>query len=442
MEHSDLSADPRIERLELRHELERVRARWRLAACAILVAGLATGQVVVGEGFVIPLALASGILGVAFDRWVSAGAADERMARDLRTLTTVYHESPATIRRWLTPQFIEDSIRNLLAAALDSDELGHAYWTQAVEPFVAESQKGYKTDWRYQIDIADLPAPILLGMGDSPVGVIAGDSHHRLHTTIAYTQRIPNPSDIYYVAVVFEQELPEWSKQSNILLRELIEIPPAVQQWFARFPQLPPQLPGETDDASRHDSPDAHIAKLLMSAELFLGDTPLQCTSLCFDSTGIGCGFRFDDDLRRLAQASCEIRAELETVISREQRCFPVVITAPTRNPTVQFNYGLSDIRHVETQVFFSAERPWDARLRTERATYKRVDVLTERNDWVFAGSGCIFAWLDACSPDGLGNSGQPLQAVSAPGSPVPSPDPTAEPATTDPPAPSSAEPV
>jgi hypothetical protein len=126
-----------------------------------------------------------------------------------------------------------------------------------------------------------------------------------------------------------------------------------------------------------------------------VGEEELEAVSLHFDATGISWGFRLSPQLRDRLKTASQIRVDLETFMSRSQRYFPVVIAAPTRNPTVQFNYGLTDIDCVETQVFFSAERPWDARLRTLHETYRRVDVLTERDDWVFAGSGCLFAWWD-----------------------------------------------
>ena len=394
-----LTADPRIERLELRQELERTRARWQLVVWTVIVVGFATGQILAGAWFAIPLALSSAVLGVAFDRWQGVGRADERMARDLRALTTVYHESPRTIRRWLTPAFIDDSIRNLLAAALDSEELGHGYWRQAVQPFLAESERGYKSNWRYQIDIADLDDPIPLRLDGKDAGAIDGGGHRRLHTSVSYTQSIPAPNEMYYVAAVFESlELPEWFKRSNFLLREVVDVPAQLKAGLADRPRSPSQLPTTFEKGAAQAGVDgdlAGVARQLLKASVTVGEEELEPVSLHFDATGISWGFRLTAQLRERLRTASQIRVDLETFMSRGQRYFPVVIAAPTRNPTVQFNYGLTDIGCVETQVFFSAERPWDARLRTLHDTYKRVDVLTERDDWVFAGSGCLFAWWD-----------------------------------------------
>jgi hypothetical protein len=394
-----LTADPRIERLELRQELERTRARWQLIAWTVVVIGFATGQILAGAWFAIPLALSSAVLGVAFDRWQGVGRADERMARDLRALTTVYHESPRTIRRWLTRHFIEDSIRNLLAAALDSEDLGHGYWRQAVEPFLEESKRGYKSNWRYQIDIADIDDPIPLTLDGKDAGAIDRSGHRRLHTSVSYTQSIPSPSEMYYVAAVFDsRELPEWFKRSNFLLREVADVPADLKTRLAGRPRSPSELPTTFEKGAAHAAVDgelADVARLVLRASVTVGEEELEAVSLHFDATGISWGFRLSPQLRDRLKTASQIRVDLETFMSRSQRYFPVVIAAPTRNPTVQFNYGLTDIDCVETQVFFSAERPWDARLRTLHETYRRVDVLTERDDWVFAGSGCLFAWWD-----------------------------------------------
>ena len=95
---TSLSADPRIESLELRRELARTRARWHLVAWVVVVAALGVLQWQLHETFAILLGIAAAALGVAWDRWQSATADDERIEQDLRALTTVYHESPLTIR--------------------------------------------------------------------------------------------------------------------------------------------------------------------------------------------------------------------------------------------------------------------------------------------------------------------------------------------------------
>jgi hypothetical protein len=398
-----LSADPRIEQLELRHELERVRARWHFVAWAAIVLALTAGQVFVGQAFAIPLALAAAALGVAFDRWQSAGRADEGLERNIRALTTIYHESPRTIRRWLTPGFIDDSIRNLLAAALDSEDLGHGYWEQAVKPFLRESQRGYKAGWRYQIDVADLRDPVPLMLDGRTVATMEPDAHRRLHTTVSYTQQISDPPEMYYVAAVFEgRSLPAWFKRPNFLLREVVDVPAGLIDRLRDRPQSPPELPGVYQPGPAVEilkTSTAELAATVLSPTVVVGEQLLEPSSLHIDAEGISWGFRLDADLRERLRASTEICVDLETFMSRRQRSFPVVIAAPTRNPVVQFNYGLTDIAKVETSVFFSAERPWDAKLRTEHDGYRRIDVLTEMDDWVFAGSGCIFAWCDDGRP-------------------------------------------
>jgi len=394
-----LSTDPRIDRLELRHELERTRARWYFVACAAIVLGLTAGQVFVGRAFALPLALAAAALGVAFDRWQSAGRAGEGLERDVRALTTIYHESPRTIRRWLTPSFIDDSIRNLLAAALDSEELGHGYWKQAIAPFLRESERGYKAGWRYQIDVADLREPVPLVLDGRVLATMEPDTHRRLHTTVSYTQQIPDPPEMYYVAAVFEgRSLPAWFKRPNFLLREVVEVPAELVDLLRDRPQSPPALPGAYQPGPAVEILETSLAELaatVLAPTVVVGERLLDASSLHIDAEGISWGFRLDADLREQLRACTEIRVDLETFMSRRQRSFPVVIAAPTRNPVVQFNYSLTDIAEVETSVFFSAERPWDAKLRTAHDAYRRVDVLTEMDDWVFAGSGCMFAWWD-----------------------------------------------
>ncbi len=395
----DLGVDPRIERLELRRELARVRARWRLAAWLIAVMALGVLQWQVGPVFAVPLGIAAAALGVAWDRWQSASAEDERLEQDLRALTTVYHESPRTIRKWLTREFIDDSIRNLLAAAMDSEDLAHGYWKQGVMPFLRESERGYKTGWRYQIDIADLPEDVRLKVDGKRVATISAATHRTLHTSVTYEQRVREPPEMVYVAAVFDLgELPAWFRRAGFLLREVVNLPTDfVESLPARTDPLS-ALPAvyEEGPATAMLHAQGAMAQEVLKASVVIGDKELEPATLYLDRSGISWGFRLSHEHQEQLRGSCEVSVDLHTYMSRDQHHFPVVIAAPTRNPIVQFNYGLSPgIRDVKTEVFFSGERPWDARLRTEHGTYCRVDVLTERDDWVFAGSGCVFAWWE-----------------------------------------------
>lgn len=394
-----LTADPRIEALELRRELERTRSRWRLAAWVLAVCGLSVAQWQIGAAFAVPLAIAAAALGVAWDRWQAAVADDQRIEQDLRALTSVYHESPRTIRKWLSTSFIHDSIRNLLAAALDSEQLAHGYWRQGVMPFLSESERGFKANWRYHIDLADLEEDVELTLNGQDIGSITCERHRRLHTSVTYMQRIPDPAEIYYVAAVFDGiALPEWFKRPNFLLREVVVVPREVIDALPpRDPAmelLPPRLaPGPL--ASAVHEPIGVLAASLLNARVAVGEQDLSPTILLADQSGISWGFALGEELRGALKRGGEIRVEIETFLSREQRYFPVVIAAPTQNPIVHFNYAMTDIEWIETETFFSAERPWDPRLCSRHPDYKRVDIVTEPHDWVFTGSGCIFMWGD-----------------------------------------------
>lgn len=406
---TSLSADPRIESLELRRELARTRARWHLVAWVVVVAALGVLQWQLHETFAILLGIAAAALGVAWDRWQSATADDERIEQDLRALTTVYHESPLTIRKWLTSEFIDDSIRNLLAAALDSEELAHGYWKQAVMPFVAESQRGFKSGWRYEIDLIDLEQDVPMDIEGRTVAMLERDRYRKLHSSVTYMQRIPDPAELYYVAVVFEgADLPAWFKKPNFLLREVVVMP---GELIAQLPERPlTDLPDRFEAGPAAEALQeryATVARQVLGARVSIGEEHLAPVSLHVDRTGVSWGFRLSGELQERLRDTAEVSVVLDTFMSRRQHYFPVVMGAPTRHPTVQFNYSLTDIASVETEVFFSAERPWDARLRTKRETLRRVEVMTEPDDWVFAGSGCIFTW-----------AAEPRLALPPPGDP------------------------
>lgn len=357
--------------------------------------GLTVAQVKVGGMVAAPLAIAAAALGVAWDRWQTAGAAAGRGEDDLRVLTTVFHESPRTIRRWLTREFIDDSIRNLLAASLNSERLARSYWEQAISPFLEESARGFKSAWRYQVDLIDLDCDVVLSEGGEEFATFAARDYRALRTSVSYVQRIADPAELYYVAAVFsERDLPAWFTKPNFLLREVIDAPIGLAQHLAdgAAPAALPTTLGTLPAPSATD-PRAMLARRLLDARVWFGEQVREPAVLHIDETGVSWGFHFDEAAREALREGCSIRVEIATYVPRAQRSFPVVIAAPTRNPTIEFSYGRTDIDKVQADVFFSAARPWDSRLRTDGADCRRIEVITEPDDWVFAGSGCIFRW-------------------------------------------------
>jgi len=99
-------------------------------------------------------------------------------------------------------------------------------------------------------------------------------------------------------------------------------------------------------------------------------------------------------ELQEAMTKTVEVQIELTTVQRKTQTYFPVYLTSPTRNPTIRFDYSdAQEVGDVEVETFFSAERPYDDRLRHSLKRYRRTEIHTRPDDWVFAGSGCIFVW-------------------------------------------------
>lgn len=394
--------DPRIATVELRRQVELERARLNLLLTGLVVLALVVVQVVLTVGhwrwnglIAAPLAFAAAALGVMWDRWMRAGAAMRRSEDDVKLISTLFHESPRHIRRWLTREFVDDSIQNLLAANLDSDELAASFWDQAINPFIAESARGFKSDWRYQIDLVDLDEDVVVRHDDADPARFAVAEHRSLRTTLQFAQRVFDPSALHYVGAVFcEDDLPSWFGQPNFLLREVIDAPQALVDHLAAVSQEI-QLPGSLDAVAEKVSEHPHIALAegLLGVSVRFGEHLREPKVLRIDRTGVAWGFAFDEVDRQALQSGCTVRIDVQTYVARSRRSFPVVIASPTQNPRIEFRYVQTDIARVDTDVCFAAKRPWDPRLQIEAPDLRRIEVITEPDDWVFAGSGCIFRW-------------------------------------------------
>jgi hypothetical protein len=391
---------PDPEAIRQRRRGDRIDAVWKAGLAMLLVGGLAALAFVLDSAAAAAgLAVAAAVAGGYAARALARRREEEQMHQDVLALTSLYHQHPGTLREMLRPEWIDASVRNLLKARLGGEEMGSTYWDQAVGPFVRGAGAGYKQDWRCEIDVANLPeAPGLTAFG--PPLELDGSAYRRLHTTVTCKQTTAEPPEVYYVALAFGAGgLPHWFKRPNFLLREVTELPPAFLEAFAaRLAPIPEQLPRTRAEARRAKSliddqalrRDAHR---LVSTRVRIGEDEVEPSLLFFDAEGIVWGFLMPAELRAQLRAGAQVQVSLQTVLSRDACYLPVDINAPTRHPTVHFTYGLSDIKDVTIEVFYSSARPGDQPLRTEYGALKRIVVSTEQDDWVFSGSGCIFMW-------------------------------------------------
>jgi hypothetical protein len=156
---SELHTDPRIEAFQARRELEIKEALLRLILSGAFAAVLIGAAIVAdfGVGIEIAIAISTEILGYGFSDYMDTRGQKAKDFGDLLTLSSVFYQSPATINELLKPERVNASIANLLQASLGK-EIGDAYWRQAVAPYILHGKRGFKENWRYDIDLKDLTA--------------------------------------------------------------------------------------------------------------------------------------------------------------------------------------------------------------------------------------------------------------------------------------------
>lgn len=375
--------------------LERVDAEKRLAwymivssavfiAC-LLVLALETDNQAVGLVLGIPLVFFS----YGFARLQEARSGRESLRKDVIALTNVFYQDPATINKLLEKETVYEYLQNLLQAALGDDEFGLGYWQQAVKPFIQEGEKGFRQDWNYRIDLIALDGPVTVPL---PGGEFQIDpaGFWRLSTVATFRQQVKNAHDEYYVGCTFSlQNLPEWFRDEGFLLRELLHLGRERTAELAGLFSTEWIGPGEEEAWS--------AAGTLFRCEIHIADRQLEPNAVQISELGIRWRYAIDEGLQQKMAAGVKVRIAISTFQPRRQSYFPVNITLPTRHPTVQFCYAQTPLTSADVgaNVFFSAEEPYRPELVEDGDSAKRIVLQTNREDWVFAGSGCIFVWDD-----------------------------------------------
>jgi hypothetical protein len=403
----ELSVDPAVESMQLRQRVEVLRA-WRNLLLSLIPLAAAVCWLLISRhpplAASIAASVATALAGIQFDRLLEARRGRDDFYRDVITLTSVFYQSPATIREFLGIESIERSISNLLKAALQSDELGAAYWQQSVKPFIDSGERGFKEDWRYSIDMCDLAAPVVAEIGPEQSIRFEASDYRRLSTSLIYRQTVLEPVDVYWVACAFDPDtLPSWFRDPNFLLRELLPLPEGTrlllrQALSQAYPHPWPLLRwlGRGKRRREHQR-RCEIARHIFDAAVRIGGEELIADRVYVDDEGIRWGFTMSSERQRSLQHALEIGVEVRMLQARAQNYFPVVINTPTRHPTIHFNYALCPtLASIESEVFFSAERPYDDHLRIESSENRRIEIQTQREDWVLAGSGCVFVWEES----------------------------------------------
>ncbi len=358
---------------------------------AILLAlAIATDSQAAGLALAFPLVF----LGYAFEQWQDARSGRERLRQDVLALSNVLYQDATMINKVLDDEMIHEYLQNLLQAALGDEDFGRGYWQQAVKPFLDQGEQGFREDWRYCVDIAQLEQAVTVPLPGSQAFAVEPGSFWALGTVASYRQHVKQPADDYYVGCTFSlQHLPEWFQNDDFLLRELVNLSAAQaealagvfsDQWFRA-------------DQGGDGAAAASAAAALFRCELRIAGEDLEPSGVQIGERGIRWRYAIPKELRERMAEMVHVRIAVDTFQPRRQPFFPVSITHPTRHPTVQFTYSqtsLSD-EDVHPNVFFSAEEPYRTELIERNPQAKRIELQTDRDDWVFAGSGCMFVWED-----------------------------------------------
>jgi hypothetical protein len=216
-----------------------------------------------------------------------------------------------------------------------------------------------------------------------------------LGTVSDYRQHVKLPREEYFLGCTFSlQNLPGWFRDDGFLLRELAHL--SSEQAAALAPVysdrwLDPEGAGDADEVARA------AACAIFRCELRIAGVELKPDGVQIGPLGIRWRYPVGAELREALLGPVQVRIEMRTYQPRHQAFFPVNVTHPTRHPTVQFNYAQTPLtpHQVGANVFFSAEEPYRPELVEHHEEAKRIELHTHRDDWVFAGSGCMFVWRD-----------------------------------------------
>ncbi len=369
-----------------------------ITSLVLLLVAVETDSQAAGLALAIPLVF----FAYAFEQWRDARGGREGLRNDVIALSSVLYQDSATINKILEREMVYEYLRNLLQAALDDEEFGRSYWQQAVQPFIREAEKGFRQDWNYRIDLIGLEEPV-----EIPLPGSGGDFHidpavyWRLGTVATFRQQIRHPRKECYIGCTFSlQHLPGWFRDDGFFLRELVHLSPAqttelaglfADEWIVR---------GDSADPS----PGWAAASTLFHSEFRIGNCDLEPDAVQISERGIRWRYAIDDDLERQMPDGVQVRISVHTFQPRHQTYFPVNVTQPTRHPTVQFSYSQTSLTpdDVGANVFFSAEQPYRPELVEHDRTAKAIVLRTNREDWVFAGSGGIFVWDDRDAAAGV----------------------------------------
>ncbi len=359
----------------------------------VALALLAVAIVTDSQGAGLALALPIVFFAYAFEQWQDARGGRESLRHDVIALSNVLYQDATVINRVLEDEMIHEYLQNLLQAALNDEEFGRAYWKQAVRPFVEHGEKGFREDWRYRIDLASLPASVEVPVPQPNAFAIEPGDFWNLGSTATYRQHVKQPRDEYYVGCTFSlRDLPDWFRDEGFLLRELTHLSSHQREALAAT------FTGSWVESGENGAEAAWgVAATLFRCELKIAGRELVPEAVQLGELGVRWRFAVDDELREALADPVEVRISVSTFQPRDQAYFPVNITLPTRHPTVQFSYGQTTLsaEDVEASVFFSAEQPYRPELIDHDEEAKRIELRTAADDWVFAGSGCMFLWTD-----------------------------------------------
>ena len=217
---------------------------------------------------------------------------------------------------------------------------------------------------------------------DSKSFLIEAAEFWSLNTVSSYRQQVKQPQGEYYVGCTFSLDhLPDWFRDEGFLLRELVHLSP--DQTAA----LTDIFSDDWIDTVAPSALQAQVAaNALLQCELRIAGQDLEPDGVQIGERGIRWKYTIAGALQEKMREPVEVRISMRTFQPRHQAFFPVNITHPTRHPTVQSTCGQTSLAtgDVGANVFFSAEEPYRPELVEHSAEAKRIELHTNRDDWVF----------------------------------------------------------
>jgi hypothetical protein len=236
-----------------------------------------------------------------------------------------------------------------------------------------------KQSMKYHITISDSP-PSNLNLGEP----LLNGEYYFIESDLNFAKVISSPLDEVVIAAITEpNELAKWLRKKDVIFREVIGVNERDQLWFKNLL--------DAMNKARDPQERLKISNQIFRIDFQINNIQVDPIDLRREAFGLSIVYKVPRGINWQDPVQFEFRYIF--VQPKKLTSFPIVITDPTQNLDVRFDYSRASLRNLNYfRAFFIGDGD-NPSIDLDRGNSILQIKSIKGDEWIFPGGGVMIYW-------------------------------------------------